>query len=327
MGRTVLLTGASGVVGQALLKQLADVDLICLTRERSLGDGAFRTVAGDIRRPQLGLASGCYQALASEVDWVIHAAAVTDFTQPAATLHETNVGGAGNMLAFAQAAKAPLLHVSTAFVQPRQGHSFNHYERSKRTAERLLRQSGHPVTIVRPSIVVGDAATGEIGKQQGIHRVMRLLLDGNLPVVPGVSDARIDFVPRDYVAAAIVGLLRRGVTDGDYWLTAGEDALTLADGLSILAQRGSQLLQREVRIPQLVAQERFVHIVEDSRSTVALQVRERVQQSMALFRYMTMRETLTSSYRQLRREFDLPVLPDAGTTFQRNVEYLIGYAN
>ena len=58
--RTVLLTGASGVVGSALLRRLRDFDVVCLVH-RSPVSGPHvtpnvSTVAGDIARPMFGLA-------------------------------------------------------------------------------------------------------------------------------------------------------------------------------------------------------------------------------------------------------------------------------
>lgn len=326
MAKTILLTGGSGVVGQALLKQLTDFNLLCLTRRRPLNDGNSLAIPGDIRQAQLGLDAETYSRLAAQVDWVIHAAAITDFARPLAELRDSNVRGVRNMLAFAKAANAPMLYVSTAFVQPRKGHRPNPYERSKREAEAVVRQSDHPVTIVRPSIVVGDSVTGTICKQQGIHRVMRLLLDGILPAVPGTAEARIDFVPQDRVAEAIVGVVRHEVVGGDYWLTAGEQALPLTDGLDILAERGSQLLQRPVPKPRLVTPTAFAQMVRGAQQhTLTEPHRERIAESMGLFNYMTTGETFASSFAQLHDEIGLTALPDPQITFQRNLEYIVQY--
>jgi len=331
MAKTILLTGGSGVVGQALLQELTDLNVLCLTRQRPLQNDNIIAIPGNICDARLGLDTESYRALAARVDWVIHAAALTDFARPLAALRDSNVTGVRNMLAFANVANAPMLYVSTAFVQPRSGHCPNYYERSKREAEAVVRQSGQPVTIVRPSIVVGDSATGTIGKQQGIHRVMQLLLDGILPVVPGTADARIDFVPQDRVAEAIVGLVRHEIVGGDYWLTAGKDALSLNEGLEILAQRGSQLLQRRVRKPRLVAPNVFAAIMRQNPPhglpayNWTAHQQERVKESSGLFNYMTMGETFASSFAELGQRIDLLALPNPRITFARNLEYIVRY--
>ena len=325
MVQTVLLTGGSGVVGQALLRQLADINVVCLTRQRPLNDSIV-TIPGDIRMPRLGLDAKCYHELAERVDWVIHAAAVTDFARPLEELRRCNVGGVRNMLAFAGAAQAPMIHISTAFVLQRHGHSFNHYEVSKREAEELVRQSGLPVTIVRPSIVIGDSQTGFICKQQGIHRMIRLLIEGVLPAVPGSANAMIDFVPQDRVAAAIVGLLRHQIIGGEYWLTAGEAALSLDEGLEILATRATALLQRVVRKPRLVTQIAFEHMVQqECLATPAARRQQLVAESMGLFKYLTMGDAFASSFALLGAQIGVDALPDPRLTFQRNLDYIIRY--
>ena len=326
MAQTILLTGGSGVLGQALLKQLTDANIICLTRQRPLQNANIATLAGDISEPQLGMTTQSYRALAARIDWIIHAAALTDFARPHNELHRCNVTGVRNILAFAEAAHAPMIHVSTAFVQPRRGHRFNGYERSKREAEALVRQSGLPATIVRPSIIVGDSATGNICKQQGIHRVMRLLLDGILPAVPGTVDARIDFVPQDRVAAAIIGLLNNRIIGGDYWLTAGEDALSLRDALQILVEHGSALLQRQVPMPRMVQPSAFAQLIEQGhRCTLTDQEQRRIEEAKGLFKFMTMGEHFASSIAQLKDRIGLAALPDPQLTFQRSLEYIVCY--
>lgn len=330
MRKTILVTGGSGVVGQALLEQLTEERVICLTRHRPImhqnDQQSVTTVSGDIRHPRLGLHEAQYQALARQADWVIHAAANTDFTRPLQELRECNVAGARHMATFARAANAPLIHVSTAFVQARNGHKINHYERSKREAEAVVRQSGVPATIVRPSIIIGDSQSGVIGKQQGIHRMIRLLLTGILPAVPGSAASRIDFVPQDQVAAAIVGLLRQNSVGGEYWLTAGETALPLQDGLAILVERASRILERQIPMPKLVAPAVFERMLgQRVLSTLTAKHRQLVEESLGLFKYMTMGDPFVSSFGELQQQIGLAALPNPHATFGRNLEYIVRY--
>jgi len=102
--RTVLLTGASGVVGRALLQRLRDLDVVCLVHRSPVSEPGVTTVQGDIREPMLGLARQAYAALAAEVDVVIHCAAVTEFYRTNASLEATNIAGTGHVAAFAAAA-------------------------------------------------------------------------------------------------------------------------------------------------------------------------------------------------------------------------------
>ena len=115
--RTVLLTGASGVVGRALLPRLGDPDVVCLVHRSPVSGPNVTTAPGDVAQPMLGLAEQSYAELAVKVDAVIHCAAVTDFGRSDGSLEATNIAGTEHVAAFAAAAEAVLYHVSTAFVR------------------------------------------------------------------------------------------------------------------------------------------------------------------------------------------------------------------
>src|SRR5262249_40828006 len=214
-------------MGQALLKCLAQSALVCLVRRTPVSSPRAVTIAGDIARPRLGLSHAAYNDLAKRIDVVIHAAAVTDFTQPDAAIHEANVNGTRNVLEFAAKANAPIYYVGTAFsAKAGQANGFpaNAYEVSKGMAELAVKQSGVPSVIIRPSIIIGASNTGEIARTQGFHLIMRLLAEDQLPVLPiapAMQHAYLDFIPQDVVARVIAGLIARGDSNGEYWLTQG----------------------------------------------------------------------------------------------------------
>jgi nucleoside-diphosphate-sugar epimerase len=283
-------------------------------------------VVGDIRQPRLGLERAAYHALADQVDWVIHAAAVTDFAQPWEELWQCNVEGTRHLLAFAAQAKARVIYVSTAFVHPRPGHCFNRYERSKRMAETLVRQSNVPTTIVRPSIIVGDSQTGISCKQQGIHRVINLLLKGILPAVPGSPRSLLDIVPQDRIADAIVGVLRNELIGTEYWLTAGADALPLDQGLEMVMARAEGLLGKRATKPLLVDPDDFAALLQQHiLPTLPAPERQRFETALSLFPFMDMGAVFPSSFAQLGQEVGLAALPDPQVTFARNLDYVVQY--
>jgi len=76
--RTVLLTGASGVVGHAVARRLGDLDVVGLVHRSPVCGPNVTTARGDVARPMLGLAEQAYAELAAKVDAVIHCAAITD---------------------------------------------------------------------------------------------------------------------------------------------------------------------------------------------------------------------------------------------------------
>src|SRR5579864_7928647 len=143
--RTVLVTGASGVVGCALLRRLRDFDVVCLVHRSPVSGPNVTSVLGDIADPVLGLAAGAYAELAAKVDAVIHCAAVTDFNRTDGTLEATHIAGTGHVAAFAVAADAVLYHDSTAFVHTTaggdRGRTAAGYAASKRAGEQVVRPS------------------------------------------------------------------------------------------------------------------------------------------------------------------------------------------
>jgi nucleoside-diphosphate-sugar epimerase len=244
--RTVLLTGASGVVGHALLPRLLDggADVVCLVHRTPVAVPGVTCVTGDVRQEQFGLAPAAYAELAGRVDAVVHCAAVTDFNRDDGSLENTNVTGTAHVVAFTEQADATLYHVSTAFVHTRaqgeRGRTAVGYATSKRTAEDVVRASRGRHVVVRPSIVIGDSATGDVAAFQGLHGVAGAILSGAVPLIPFDAAWPVDFLPSDVVADAIATLVETGVDEGEFWLTAGERALRLDEAVRLCLEVGAE---------------------------------------------------------------------------------------
>jgi thioester reductase-like protein len=209
--------------------------------------GRVRAVAGELTAPGLGMAASDTLRLLDEVTDVVHCAASVSFAMPMDEAREINVHGTRRILDLAEriAVRRGLrrfVHVSTAYVCGRHrgvytesdlwtGQDFrNSYERSKAEAEQLVHRRGErfPAVVVRPSIVVGDSATGWTPTFNVLYWPLRAFARGLLGAIPARPDGRVDVVPVDYVADAIVHVLRerpdvRGVLNA----TAGADALTV----------------------------------------------------------------------------------------------------
>jgi len=262
--RTVLLTGASGVVGRALLQRLRDLDVVCLVHRSPVSVPGVTTVRGDISEPMFGLARQAYAALAAEVDAVIHCAAVTEFYRTDGSLEATNIAGTGHVAAFVAAANAVLYHVSTAFVHTTvdgdRGRTAIGYAASKSAAEQFVRSSGVPHVILRPSVVIGNSGTGEIAAFQGLHRVAAGMFAGIVPMIPFEPGWPIDFVPADIVADAIACVVRNQVTQGEFWVTAGEKALRLDKAVAVVVEVGREL-GISIDVPRFVPPEMFDRLI------------------------------------------------------------------
>ena len=317
--RKLFLTGATGVVGRALLRQLPPDQVICLTHREPVSVRGMETVHGNIRKPRLGLTEDAFRALANRIGGIVHAAAITKFFQSAEKTFGANVDGTRHVLELAQAAGVPLYFVSTAFVHQFSNHAgaaeSNAYEMSKRNAEEIIRSSGHPATIVRPSIIVGDSRTGEINQLQGFHMILDLVLRGHTPLVPGMSDSIIDFIPQDAVADFVLKLVRAGVENRDYWLTAGAQAPTLQHLLGLAVTNASQILGRPLTVPQLIRPEIFKRFVQSKRPTSQPAAKSiTYKQLYPYIKYLSITEPLPTSF---------SILPyDLDKTFASNIRYL-----
>jgi nucleoside-diphosphate-sugar epimerase len=262
--RTVLLTGASGVVGRALLERLRDMDVVCLVHRTPVAGPRVRTVTGDVSQPLLGLEEHTYGELARSVDAVIHCAAVTDFNRADGSLEATNVVGTEHAVAFAAAADVVLYYVSTAFVHTTadgdRGRTAVGYARSKACAEELVRRSDARHVILRPSVVIGDSETGEIAQFQGLHQVAAGIVAGIVPLIPFDSSWPIDFVPADVVADAIACVVDKRVATGEFWITAGPRALRLHESVAETVDVARSLGVR-VDMPRFVPPEMFDRLI------------------------------------------------------------------
>jgi nucleoside-diphosphate-sugar epimerase len=197
----------------------------------------------------------------------VHCAANVSFAAGLAESRQINVGGTSHLLALAkQCAQRTglrrLLHVSTAYVAGTHDGEFgehdlwvgqrfrNAYERSKYEAEELVREGARElpaVTIVRPSIIVGESTTGWTPSFNVLYVPLRGFAQRKLRVLPADLSAPVDVVPVDHVADGIIHLAREEQPGlSTYHLVAGDRATTVAR----LVELSARQLHR--RPPQVV---------------------------------------------------------------------------
>ncbi|MFL6373038.1 MAG: SDR family oxidoreductase, partial [Pyrinomonadaceae bacterium] len=117
----------------------------------------------------------------------------------------------------------------------------NYYEETKYLAEievdRL--KSELPITIYRPSVVVGDSETGETTKYDGIYYLIQYVRKAPslLRIVNvGNDKVRLNLVPVDYVADAIAALSADGAAQGKTLQIADPSPLTTAELFDVIAK-------------------------------------------------------------------------------------------
>jgi nucleoside-diphosphate-sugar epimerase len=323
--RTVLLTGASGVVGRALLRRLRDFDVVCLVHRSPVSGPNVTTVAGDVAEPMLGLTGQVYTELAARIDTVIHCAAVTDFNRTDGSLEATNIAGTGHVAAFAAVAEAVLYHVSTAFADTTadgdRGRTAIGYASSKLAAEKVVRSVGVPHVILRPSVVIGDSGTGEIAAFQGLYQVAAGLFAGIVPMIPFDPGWPIDFVPADIVADTIACLVENRVSNGEFWISAGDKALRLDESVA-LAVELAHGLGMNIDMPRFVPPDMFDRLIGPVfLDVLPARIRRNVLRMLEFFTtYLQSGQVKPSSLDQLVALGSRP-LPDQRESLRNSLRY------
>jgi thioester reductase-like protein len=318
----VLLTGASGLLGTALLESVPDNTHVIALRHRSpLVDGASEALSGDIRQPRLGLSESDYKTLAARIDVIIHSASITSFGVSDARMLETNVAGTRTIAELALHAQARLLYVSTAFVHPAASEiaPASMYEDSKRQAEAVV-QSLDDFVIVRPSIIVGDSRTGRVAVHQGLHEMVGSMIDRTLPVLPARPGMLCDFVAQNWVADAIWAAAAHARPDRELWITSGAHALTV-DAIVSLAVKMGEAHGFRGSAPRIVPydtlQRLFIPVFLES---LPGPMKRRFRAHLKLARYMNQVDPLPSSEAYLQRAFGLARREAPMTVLTRNME-------
>ncbi len=267
----VLVTGAAGLLGGEVCARLlaAGHRVTGLVRQNPdvcANNGAPVPVAvlsGDVSLPRFGWDEGQWRAVADAHDLIVHCAARVRFDLAEEDCRPVNVDGVRHALALAKAGGMRFLHVSTAYVcgardgpirenepLPESGFA-NGYEASKAAGERLVRASGLDWTIARPSIVVGEYASGAIRTFDTTYAAFKLIAEGRVRAMPARAGASLDFVPIDYVAGGIAALAEsdraRGAT---VHLVSGQPLPVTAFASAIGAFP-------QFRAPDLIAPEHF----------------------------------------------------------------------
>ncbi|MDR0932469.1 MAG: SDR family oxidoreductase [Victivallales bacterium] len=271
------LVGSTFVV--ALLRERQDCEFVCLARKSPVKSARQRTeeiirdecvfdgcpeiadqilskvqvIEGDVT--DLDPVSMAKNPLMQGVNVVFHCAADVNLSQdPTGRTYRINFNGTQNVVALAKLLNVKELHyVGTAYIagkligtaiedNPLDSGFNNPYEESKYKAEMLVRESGIPFTVYRPSIITGRRSDGRIRKPLAFYRILEFLGKlkshrcSKLGISPtsvvnlGINFATIPsehvyFVPIDYVQEVITALFQQPVTNTAYHVT-GESPLT-----------------------------------------------------------------------------------------------------
>lgn len=214
---------------------------------------------GDAAHMDLGLSGEELRELAGEVDRIHHVAAVTYLGADRKLAEAVNVGGTREILEVAGLFRhlRVLVHHSTAFVsgdrrgvvtedELQEGQRFrNVIEETRARAEKLVQEARArlPIAVLRPSMVVGDSATGEVERLDGPYLLVLLILSSPADLaipLPGRGDAPLHLVPVDHVVevAHLVG--RDGASSGRTYHVVDPEPLTAREVFGLVAKTGGR---------------------------------------------------------------------------------------
>ena len=227
----------------------------------------IRIFRGDLTDTQFGLARDNYDRLIHTTDSVVHCAASLNRKSEKSCLN-VNLRGTLEVLQLAMRAQhyhgiRRFSHVSTVAVAGKRQNEavtedkaidwersdYDPYARTKKFCEHMIRQllPEVPLTIFRPSIVLGDSRRAETTQ---FDMVKAFVFLAGLPVLPFRPNDQVDIVNVDFVADAIATLHQKDATQYDtYHLSSGGESQTFRELTSALAT--AQQKRRPVFMPLL----------------------------------------------------------------------------
>lgn len=288
-GKHLLVTGYPGFIAKRLLRRLfAEVPRARITvlveedrRVEADSDVAMlggectrrvRVVTGDVTKMDAGLAGPEIASLA-DATHVFHLAGMQRVDASPALLESINVDGTRNMLALAREMEhlERFVHFSSCLVagdregvitedELDEGQGFRtFYEKTKARGEKLARAAMKdlPVTVVRPSIVVGSSETGEIDRFDGVYQIAILVVTSPVGVplpLPGTGTAPLNLVPVDFVTKAAVRLALDPRAAGRTFHLVDPSPLSARHVYELIAQRAGKKLPRQALGSSLASQ-------------------------------------------------------------------------
>jgi NAD(P)-dependent dehydrogenase (short-subunit alcohol dehydrogenase family) len=277
---TYFVTGGTGFIGRFLIDRLLEREgtIYVLVRKASAkkldalrarwGDREKRVVAvaGDLRRPRLGIAPAELARLKGKVRHFFHLAAIYDLAADAASQEKANIDGTRHGIQAAEAMGAGCFHHVSSIAAAglydgvfredmfEEAEELDHpYFRTKHDSEGLVRADCQvPWRIYRPAIVVGHSRTGEIDKIDGPYYFFKLIqkmrhaLPSWMPTI-GIEGGRINIVPVDFVVDAMDHIAHKKGLDGQCFHLTDPQPKRIGEILNVFA-RAAHAPQMTMRV-------------------------------------------------------------------------------
>jgi thioester reductase-like protein len=276
--KNLLLTGATGFFGPFLLASLlrrttSRIHVLVRAADRCHGsdrvitalksarmwtnalNDAFtsrvKIVCGDLSRERLGLAPRQWDALAADIDAIMHNGARVNYVLSYDALRAENVGGTRELLQLAFADKSKAFHlISSTFIfgwsvkkllleedhNPDMQRLDFGYAQSKWVAEQLVLRAaslGLPVRVYRPSLI--SASSGCVGSKDDIAvRLLGFMIRHGL--APTALN-QLSFLPADMAAENIMSIFKLGALTENIFHVVADDYYNMSHITRLLSQQ------------------------------------------------------------------------------------------
>lgn len=189
----ILVVGGTGFVGSHLIKRLRKDNLPVRAVVRTPAEAtAFKdlgveVVSGDITDPK------SLEAAAAGVERIVHLVGIIQET-PGVTFQGVHVDGTRNLLDAAK--KAGVRHFFYQSALGTRANAKSRYHQTKWEAEELVRASGIPFSILRPSLIYGpgDLFTIRLSKMIKLCPILPLIGSGRSKIQPIFIDDEIECI-------------------------------------------------------------------------------------------------------------------------------------
>lgn len=238
----ILITGATGFLGQYLVRNIAGEaeTVYILSRQDSdkiknmFSDFSnIKVISGDITQIEVIANEKDRKIIREEVDTILHAAALYDLGASHTESFLHNIVGTQNIVYLAQSMQKikAFYYVSTIAVGDPESYFLEENQLTKRSqfgdfysetkygAEKIIRNNinnKYVTRIFRPGIIIGDSVTGEMPKKDGPYYFLDAFrkfahLLKFLPIVPLSFNPRskLPVIPVDHCARFMVLLIKR----------------------------------------------------------------------------------------------------------------------
>ncbi len=183
-----------------------------------------QAICGDVGERRLGMTDSDWNVVSQTTHYIIHAAAETDLNAPLARATKVNINGVRNILQLAAACGSNLkrlLHVSTAYISGAKTGTISteelyeevppcdHYQLTKRKGELLLRAylKTIPITIIRPTIIMGNSINGRCLKFRTPYYPLQQLYNRIPLVLPVAKGGNLEMIPADWAAQVMLKMV------------------------------------------------------------------------------------------------------------------------